>query len=317
MAIGNPSDRANRLSTIYSVLAIVSITLLSLFLGEQPIPFYSAAFVFSASAVFFLAVTYGTVLALAQAAGALTLLILLNISAEASTVVLSIQLPLLILFYSLLAILPNIAPYVLKDEICTLEADIGKIKKKVEELSETCKNEHKETQVKKSRGSRELATKISSRNTLLVTYARGLLQCGSVREIINLLFYNISKAFSPKQCVMLIKSQGKDEFVISRIIHKDHQRLENQRITEVSPPLTAVLKNRKCMKLPVKTSIYGDIESEFIIPIELDKEIHAIFSIADLKDGTISEDDTEFIKVLGNLTSEAAEQITVVTARQS
>jgi len=317
MAINQDKQQSTTKILIYSIVSPVFITLLSLFLGEQPIPFYSAAFVFGASSIFFFSVTYGSTVAISQAAGVLTLLLLLNVSAGTSVNVIAVQGPLLIFFFFLLAILPNVAPFILKADIEKLEKENATLTQKVEKLHETNQKEHKENVAQKSVGNKKLAAKLSSRNTLLITYARGLLQCGSVREIINLLFYNISKAFVPQQCAMLIKSPGKDEFIIGRIIHKEHEKLENQKITELSPPLKSTIQNKKPIKLPVKTPLTDDIDTEFIVPVLLNKEIHAIFSICGTKDGNLSEDDVNFIEVLGELTSGAANQLTVVTSRKS
>jgi energy-coupling factor transporter transmembrane protein EcfT len=304
-------------ATFYSVSAIVSTTLLSLFLGEQPIPFYSAAFVFGTSSVFFFAITYGTTLAISQSGGVLTLLLLLNISAETPTPIIVIQGIFLSIFFLILSILPNISPYVLKKESHQLKTEVEKLTKKVSELTEINKNEHRDSVEQKSTENKQLASRMSSRNTLLITYARGLLQSGSVREIVNLLFYNLSKAFTPKQCLMLIKTPGKDELIISRIIHNNHEKLENSKIVNFCPSLQTVLKNKKILKLPSRSPLTEEIDSELLIPVLLEDEVHAIFSICDIKEGNLTENDLEFIKVLAGLTSGAAEQITVVTSRQS
>ena len=225
MALGDSSSRHEALLTAeftYSLLTAAVLTLVTVMFKDHLTPFYSFVFVFGTAAAFFFAVTFGTVCGLQQAAALLALMFWVNLVRDDGLTVFVFQAPFLALFFLFLTTLPNLRPTVLTAEVKELE-------RKVEELNAVMKKEHKEQVAEKSSQSRQQAARYSSRNTLLISFARGLLQAGTVREILNLLFYNLSKSFGAQQCGLFIRSGDSEELIVSRIIHPEHQRLENSR----------------------------------------------------------------------------------------
>ena len=298
----------------YSLGLAVILTIITVVFKDPLTPFYSFVFVIGTTIVFFLSITFGPRYGIEHAAALLALMFWVNLSKDEGMSAFSFQAPFLVIFFLLLALVPNLRPQILALEVRKVKDEIKSHERKVEELEAVLKKEHKEQVAEKSNLSRKESAKLSSRNTMLTTFARSLLQAGSVREILNLLFYSISKSFAAQQCAMLIDSHDSHEFIFSRVIHPEHGRIENTRCSKDIPYFQQVLDKKKLIAFPGPTSITEDLDAEIIFPVVLSDEVHAIFTIAEVKDGKISDDDRFYIETLAILTSHAAEQLQVVTA---
>ena len=315
MALGSENRDDGAVFTVeltYSIVVSVALTLVTVIFKDHLTPFYSFVFVIGTAAVFFLANTFGSAYGIQHGAALLALMFWVNLVKEDGVSVFAFQAPFLALFFIMLATIPNSRPNILAAAIRNLKKEVKAHEKKVEELNAVMKKEHKEQVAEKSSQSRQLAAKYSSRNTVLISFARGLLQAGSVREILNLLFYSLSKCFGAQQCAMFIRSQEANELIISRIIHADHQRLENSRCSLDLPYFQQVMNKKELVGFPGPTLVTEDVEAEVIFPVLLDGEIHAIFTLSHVKDGSITDEDRRFIETLSALTSNAADQLQVV-----
>ncbi len=314
MALGEERNRGAvfTMEFTYSLLVAILLTLVTVVFKDHLTPFYSFVFVIGTAAVFFLANTFGSACGIQHGAALLALMFWVNLVKEDGISVFAFQAPFLALFFVLLATIPNLRPNILAESIRTLKSEVKKHEGKVDELNAVMKKEHKEQVAEKSSQSRQLAAKYSSRNTVLISFARGLLQAGSVREILNLLFYSLSKVFASQQCAMFIIARDSNELIISRIIHPEHQRLENSRCSMDLPYFQQVMNKKKLVGFPGPTLITEDIEAEVIFPVLLEGEIHAIFTLSHVKDGSVTDEDRRFIETLAALTSNAADQLQVV-----
>ncbi len=307
-----PSGAALTAELAYSLVTIAILTFITVVFKDKLTPFYSFVFVFGTASTFFFAITFGSVCGLQQASGLLALLFWVNVVQEGGISTFAFQAPFLTIFFSLLALIPNIRPLLLAKEIRIYLSESKKYERKVEELNAVLRKEHKEKVAEKSVKNRQLAAKYSSRNTVLVSFARGLLQAGSVREILNLLFYNLSKGFAAQQCAMFMYASDGNGLIITRLIHPEHQRLENSRCSTDLPYFQQVLDKKKFIGFPGPVQITEDIEAEVIFPIVIENEIQAIFAIAYAKEGELTEFDRKVIESLAELTSFAAEQVQVL-----
>lgn len=299
----------------YSLAVSAALATMAVLLRDPLLPFYSFTFVIGTAAVFFFAVTFGSILGLQQAASLMAIMFWANLLQSGDALALFMaEAPFLALFLVSLALVPNLRPHVLLEELRSYKGQIRRLDQKVAELQAVLRQEQKQNVEEKSIQARQLAAKISSRNTVLVAYARGVLQASSTREILNLLFYNLTKVFAAQQTAMLVVARDTGDLVISRIVHPDHARLENSRVAADLPFLNQVLTKKAPLASPAATPVTPDIEAEYLVPVVSGGEVTTIFTIAGAKDGPLTDEDRVFITTLASLTGAAVDQLTLATA---
>ncbi|MBI4863247.1 MAG: GAF domain-containing protein [Candidatus Riflebacteria bacterium] len=153
--------------------------------------------------------------------------------------------------------------------------------------------------------------KLSSRITFLHTFARELLQASSNRELMNLLFHNLTRLLGVEECLLLVMTSDTGEAVVARALHANYEKLENSRVALDNPLLAKIIETKQPVgSVPPATLVPG-VVSRYAFPLIQDDQVVAIFNLGMLKGGDLLPDDQELVQVLAGMTSGAMEQLRI------
>jgi hypothetical protein len=284
---------------------------------DRMIPFRSVGFVLGSGAIFYLAVTYSTKIALYLAAGVLALMGVVQVSygmpdgMPAAAVAVPVEVPLVAVFFVGLAILPNVVPWIYEAQADDLAEKNARLEARAAELRAQLDKVEKEEIKEKSTLDRKEQVKYSSRATALTTFAREILQAGSHREVLNLLFHNVTKMMGVEECLMLVINREAGEAVVSRALHPEHETLENSRVPLANPLIAEVLEGGKPLTSVSPRTLVEGVNAIHVFPITFDGQIVTVFVIGKFKGGEPGGEDYPFIEVLARIAEGALEQLRI------
>ncbi len=300
---------------VYVFLVLTVMTILAVGFGDPMTPFHSFSFVFGVAAVFFFSVTFSTFPGLVMAAGVMALMLCTTWSAGTARLnIFLVESPFLALFFIGVAVLPNLMPVLLEQEAVEVEAERQAMEEKAAGLDAQLVSLQREAKSDQMDVHKKDNVKRSTRTTVLHAFSRELLQSSSQREMLNVLFHTLTRTFGVLECAMFIPTGGNDELTIARIIHPDQSALENTKLDSQLPLLQRVISRKIPAQFDVPTAIDDNLETSLLIPILVDGEVYAIFSVGKFKTGPLQAEEAEFILELSTMTNSAIEQLKMVLA---
>jgi hypothetical protein len=311
----------------FTTLAVaIALTLLTyLFVSieltrDQMVPFRSTGFVLGAGAIFYTAFAYGTRQALYLSAGVsmLVLMVWLDVGslkpAEMTTTAIAIRWPLVTLFFIGLSVLPNALPAQYEEDIESLAEKNKELDKQLVRLRDQFHRIQQKDVIEKQGQDKKDQVRLSSRTAFLNSFARELLQASSNREVLNLLFHNVTRLLQLDECLMLIVSGDSPEAVVARALHPKHEQLENARVPFDNAVLARAINEKKPISFAPPQAMLPEVNTRFLLPIVSDGNVVAAFSLGAPKGGDILHDDEEFLTVLAAMLAGAMEQLRISAA---
>lgn len=282
---------------------------------DEMIPFRSTGFVLGTGGVFYMAFQYSTRQALYLAAGVLTLTLLVWLDVgKMSVVAIAVQLPLVGLFLIGLCVLPNVLPWQYEAEIEQLAAKNREIDKTLTRLREQYNRIQQQEIIEKTAMAKQEQIKVSSRSAFLNSFARELLQASSQREILNLLFHNMTRLMQLEECLIILVGEDAKEATVVRALHPKHDQIENSRLPLDNPMIAAVLAEKKPLSSQPPAPLTDLVKSRLLMPIVAGDTVIAIFSLGTPKNSDLLPEDEEFVSVLAAMLSGAMEQLRISSA---
>lgn len=288
-------------------------------LANDPVlPFYSVTFSLGTVTAFYLAISSGPLASALMGASVLTAQALYAVTAGGDAMnVAAWQVPAMSLFFLGLAILPGLLPAMLEREEVLIQRDLAVHEKKLEELMELIGAERKEHFDDRSDEDRLSMVKITSRMTQLTAFLREVLQAASTKEILQLFFTNVTKAFGAKEVALLTLIEDDNVVVINKAAHPDYGRLEGKRI-DLTTPATQLLARAAekgvPMLLPERVVYFEpDLGARLILPINVSGQCHALVTLGVTRqEDELSAEDATFLGGLAELAGYGVEQLQVV-----
>lgn len=282
---------------------------------DEMVPFRSTGFVLGAGGVFYMAFAHGTKQGLYLAAGVSTLILMVWIDVgKMSALAIALQLPLVTLFLVGLCVLPNVLPWLYEQDIALMAAKNRDLEKTLTRLREQFNRIQQEEFIEKTALARQEQVRVSSRSAFLNSFARELLQASSNRELLNLLFHNMTRLLVLEECLMLLVGDDAKEVVIVRALHPKHDELENQRLPLDNPVIAPVLASKKPASHPKGAQMTDLVKTRFLIPVVSGETIVAVYSLGNPKGAELLPDDEEFVVVLVTMLAGAMEQLRISSA---
>ena len=284
---------------------------------DKMIPFKSTGFVLGAGGVFYMAFAHGTRQGLYLAAGVSTLILMVWIDVGNSALYIAVQLPMVMLFLVGLCVLPNVLPWQYEQETEQLAAKNRELEKTLNRLREQFQRIQQQEIIEKTALAKQEQIRVSSRSAFLNSFARELLQASSNRELLNLLFHNMTRLLQLEECLMLLVGEDAKEAVIVRALHAKSQDLENMRIAVDNPVIAPVIAGKKPISHQPPVQLTELATSRYLIPVVAADAVIAIYSLGCPKNADLMPDDEEFVVVLVTMLAGAMEQLRLSSATQS
>lgn len=309
------------LTTLIVAVALTGLTYLFATIEltkDKMVPFRSTGFVLGAGGVFYIAFAHGTRQGLYLAAGVSTLILLVWLDLDGqdrmSMVSIAVQLPLVALFLVGLCVLPNVLPWQYEQDIATLAAKNRELDKTLTRLREQFHKIQQQEIIEKSALAKQEQIRVSSRSAFLNSFARELLQASSNRELLNLLFHNMTRLMQLEECVMLLVGDDAKEAVIVRALHPKSQDIENQRLPVDHAILAPVITSKKPAAHTPPAPLMDGVVTRYLVPVIAGDAVIALFSLGSPKGAELLPDDEEFVVVLVTMLSGAMEQLRISSA---
>lgn len=309
------------LTTLLVAVALTGLTYLFATIEltkDKMVPFRSTGFVLGAGGVFYIAFAHGTRQGLYLAAGVTTLILLVWLDLDGqdrmSLVSIAVQLPLVALFLVGLCVLPNVLPWQYELDIAALAAKNRELDKTLTRLREQFHKIQQQEIIEKSALAKQEQIRVSSRSAFLNSFARELLQASSNRELLNLLFHNMTRLMQLEECVMLLVGDDAKEAVIVRALHPKSQDIENQRLPVDHAILAPVITSKKPASHTPPAPLMDGVVTRYLVPVVSGEAVIALFSLGNPKGAELLPDDEEFVVVLVTMLSGAMEQLRISSA---
>lgn len=287
-------------------------------------PFHSTGFVLSVGAVFYMAFAHGTRQALYLAAGVLTLILMVwlerrndpNDMSYLSPLAIAVQVPLVTLFLVALTVLPNVLPWQYESEAEELAAKNRELDKTLQRLREQFQRIQQQEIIERTAQAKQEQIKVGSRIAFLNSFARELLQASSNRELLNLLFHNMTRLLQLEECLLLLPNEDGKEVSIVRALHPQHDQLENTRMPTETELIAQVLSTKKPVSCLPPQRLNEHALSRLLLPVisHENDQVVAIYSLGTPKGGDLGADDEEFVAVLTAMLAGAMEQLRISSA---
>jgi len=315
------TDEFSRSGGLYVYVVLFALTVASHLFSEIEltrdgfVPFRSGMFVICSCAVFYWGITYSVQEAVQMSFGVCVIMTLVRSSgAHANSSHLLVELPLVGLFLIGLAIIPNLVPWMIEEDIFRLGRENAALDNEIEILREKLGTFQKEEmQDKRSMERRDLAS-LTSKVILLNGFARELQQAGSMREIINLLFHNLMKSFQIEEAALFVVADEGTALVINKVVHKQSEELENVRILiSQDETLAKVMVSNSFIYDPRGFELVGKLKLHFLIPLVDDDQICAVYGVGLTRNGIPTRDDVVIIEGMTKMAEGAMEQLRIAT----
>ena len=288
-------------------------------LANDPVlPFYSVTFSMGTAATFYLAISSGPLAAGLMGASVLTAQALYAVTAGGAALdVAAWQVPAMSLFYAGLSVLPGLLPSILEREELAIQRELSVHEAKLAELQGLIAAERKDRFDDRNDEDRQAMVRITSRMTQLTAFLREVLQAASTKEILQLFFTNVTKAYGAKEVALLTLLPDDNVAVINKAAHPEYGRLEGKRI-DLSAPAAELLARAAekgvPMLLPERVSYFEpDLGARLILPIKVDGRCEALVTLGlTRQDEEISAEDATFLGGLAELAGYGVEQLQVV-----
>lgn len=288
-------------------------------LANDPVlPFYSVTFSLGTITAFYLAISSGPLASGMMGAAVLTSQALHAVTVGGAAMdVAAWQVPTMGLFYLGLAVLPGLLPAMLEREELLIQRELSEHEKKLGELHALIEAERKERVDDRTDEDRQAMVRITSRLTQLTAFLREVLQAASTKEILQLFFTNVTKAFGAKEVALLTMMADEPVAVISKAAHPEYGRLEGKRIDLGSPTaqiLARAAEKGVPMLLPERLVFFEpDLGACLILPIQVQGRCEALVTLGVTRQGEpLSTEDATFLGALAELAGYGVEQLQVV-----
>lgn len=302
-------------TTVGVALALTALTYLFSAIEltkDEMVPFRSTGFVLGAGGVFYMAFAHGTRQALYLASGVLTLILMVWMDVGKMTpFAMALQLPLVGMFLVGLCVLPNILPWQYEEEIEQLAGKNRELDKTLTRLREQYNRIQQQEIIEKTALAKQEQIRVSSRSAFLNSFARELLQASSNRELLNLLFHNMTRLLQLEECVMFLVGEDATEAMAVRALHPKHDQIENTRVALEQPLIAQVLATKKSVSSVPPAPLTDVVQSRLLMPIVSADSVIALFSLGAPKNADLMPDDAEFVAVLAAMLSGAMEQLRI------
>lgn len=296
---------------------IGTLVVLSVGIWDETLhPFFSITFLLALSSAYYFAVN-SRVQAAAIILSSLFLVQLLQAlgrSDQALTVFL-IQSPIYLLFYSGIATLPGLLPSILIYRTKTSLAEVSRVKTRCKEIDAKLASERKEKVSEKGAESRQAVLRLTSRITQIQAFVREVLQAASTKEILGLLFNNVTKTFGAQEVALLTVLED-GQAVITKAAHPDYEALENQRVEITNLPIFAPALSRPSpVLLPERTEFAApNLGALAIQPVQIEGKTVALITVGKHRgEGEqFAPGDMKFLATLADIAARATSQLKVV-----
>lgn len=288
-------------------------------LANDPVlPFYSVTFSVGTAVTYYLAISAGPLAAGLMGASVLTAQALhaITVGGEAMDVA-TWQVPTMGLFYLGLSVLPGLLPAILEREEVAIQRDLKVHEEKLEELMNLIGAERKGRVDDRTDEDRLAMVRITSRMTQLTAFLREVLQAASTKEILQLFFTNVTKAFGAKEVALLTILPEDGVAVINKAAHPEYGRLEGKRIDLSSPAaelLARAAEKGVPLLLPERVVYFEpDLGARLILPIRVGETCEALVTVGVTRqEEELSAEDATFLGGLAELAGYGVEQLQVV-----
>ncbi|MBI4871889.1 MAG: GAF domain-containing protein [Candidatus Riflebacteria bacterium] len=298
-----------------AMLVLMAMTVLTVVFGDPLTPFYSFNFIFGIAAVFFFGITFSPGLGLTVAAGLLTMMGCNAWAAgPAALTIFAVECPFLALFFAGLAVLPGLMPVILEAELSAVEAQNRSTEGKLAELEAQLTAFQKEVRVDRMDRHKKETVKYTSRTTVLNGFVRELLQSSSQREILNVLFHNITRVFGVQECVMLVHNKMSQELLVTRIAHPNHTDFDNKKMDPNHPMFRMVFDRKEPILFDAPSQIEEKLVVSLLFPVLVDGEVYAVFGVGKTKNGDLEKEESDFVLSMAAMASGAIEQLKSILA---
>lgn len=289
---------------------------------DRMVPFHSTGFVLGAGAVFYIAFMRGTRQALYLAAGLLTLIMMVWVERRSdphdpmylSPLSIAIQLPLVGIFLVGLTVLPNVLPWQYESETDQLAAKNRELDKNLNRLREQFHRIQQQEIIERTAQAKQEQVKLGSRTAFLNSFARELLQASSNRELLNLLFHNMTRLLQLEECVMVVIAEDAKEASVVRALHPKHEQLENTRLPLDNALVAKTIETKKAVSFQPPQPLNELVLTRLMLPVVSGDVVVAMFSLGTPKGGDLAADDEEFVSVLAAMLAGAMEQLRISSA---
>ncbi len=305
---------------IYTVIAAVILTAVTYLFAQIPltrdrmVPFRSVGFVLGSGAVFYFAVTISIRQALYLAASNLTLIALVWIRlSDMSALQICVCLTLVTIYYLGLIFLPNLIPFACENEAAELVQKNKQMQERLSKLHDEVNRRQQQDVVQRAATDRKEQVRLSSRSTLLNSFARDLLQAGSSGEILKVTFNNVMKILACEECVMALITPGAKEATLNRVAHPNAKSLEQTKIPVTGQIIAQVLRTKAPVSSKPPATFVQGVTSRYAFPIVLDGQVIAVFNLGVPKSGDLSDDDPEIISVVNTMVAGSIEQLRIAS----
>ncbi len=279
-------------------------------------PFYSIIFGIGSLGAYYLAISSGPLASLLVGSSVVTAFILQGIvHRQEDLLLIASQVPAIVIFFLSLACLPGFLPTLLIAETEAFQTEIVEVETKVKELQESIQVERKERIEDRSNDDKEELLRVTSQSTQLTAFLRDALQASSTKEIYQLLFSNITKAYGAQEVALMTLIEGGQELVISKAAHPEYLALEGNRIDLNSVDLLRTATEKSVpMLLPQRVLFHEpDLGAKLLLPIRQEGHCVALIGLGKTRnDKPIETQDAYFLGGLAELAGYAAEQLSVV-----
>jgi GAF domain-containing protein len=159
--------------------------------------------------------------------------------------------------------------------------------------------------------------RITSRMTQLTAFLREVLQAASTKEIYQLFFTNVTKAFGAKEVALLTILTEDNVAVINKAAHPEYGRLEGKRIDLSEPAaeiLARVAEKGVPMLLPARVVYFEpELGACLILPVQVDGRCEALVTLGlTRQEEDLTTEDATFLGGLAELAGYGVEQLQVV-----
>jgi hypothetical protein len=306
-------DNENTPRAIFFSLLLVAGCALG---NDSVLPFYSVTFGLGAAIAYFLAVNGGPVGALMVSSSVLLAMVLQAISRGGAVLDETLyQIPALLIFFVSFSVLPMLLPWILMEEEKLIQEESLLLEKKLIEFDTTIQEERKDKIEDKGSQEREALVKITSRTTQLSGFLRDILQASSPKEISQLLFTNVTKAFGGKEVALLTILDSGDEVLITKAAHPEYGTLEGKRISLEEQSFLQQAIDRGAPVLLPDRIVYQqpDLGVRLVIPLRVQDRCESLITLGRTRqEKDLTGEDAHFLGSLAELAGHAIEQLLVV-----